>query len=306
MLIIRRHKIIKNYLSSTDKEIPEGYYPIDEVCISLGIAKEKVQEYRRKSFEAAKSWCIKHGSNDVCTFWNINTADFDTDINYFAKHTDLIDIAPLITMYKCKHRETRKREIEAKGLEDHFWHSFCIRKSYIQNYIMYGKATLKKSTRRNTTTGARIYGQYKIIIDSNDKEIKALQGAKNKIYFDFKDWAKENGLTISEAALLAMDEILKRYPVELPKRTEVKGDLIYLDEIRPRNVKTTLTIPGEVHSKMANIVRRFNSENATKITFKDYIINAIDEKNARVPLKYSDPELEIEQKRLEKMQEYYK
>lgn len=29
-------------------------------------------------------------------------------------------------------------------------------------------------------------------------------------------------------------------------------------------------------------------------------------KNARVPLKYSDPELEIEQKRLEKMQEYYK
>lgn len=217
-----------------------------------------------------------------------------------------MDIAPLITMHKCKHKETRKREVEAKGLEDHFWHSFCIRKSYIENYIMYGKTTPKKSTRRNTTTGARIYGQYKIIIDSNDKEIKALQGAKNKTYFDFKDWAKENGFTMSEAALLAMDEILKKYPTEISKKMEVKSDLIYLDEIKPQDVKTTLTIPGEIHSKMASIIRNFNSKNAIKMTFRDYIINAIDEKNARVPLKYSDPELAMEQERLEKMQEYYK
>lgn len=300
-----RRKIIKNYLSSTDKEIPEEYYPIDEICLSLGISKEKIQEYRRKSFEAAKSWCKRHGSNNVCTFWNINTADFDTDINHFAKHTDLIDIAPLITMYKCKHKETRVREIEAKGLEDHFWHSFCIRKSYIKNYIMYGQTNSKKSIRRNTTTGINVYGQYKIVIDSTDKEIKALQGAKNKTYFDFRDWAKENGLTISEAALLAMDEILKKYPVEIPKKSEVRSDLIYLDEIKPKDVTTTLTIPGEIHSKMANIVRRFNRENAKKITFRDYIINAIAEKNARVPLKYSEPELAIEQERLKKMQEYY-
>lgn len=304
-MIIGKVRVIKNYLSLTDKDVPDEYYPIDELCISLGITKEKVQEYRRKSFNAAKKWCTEHGSSDICTFWNINTADFETDINYFAKHSDLIDIAPLITMYKCKHIEYRKREVKAKGLEDHFWHSFGIKKSYIKNYIIYGKASVKKSTRRNTTTGARTYGRYKIVIDANDKEVKALQVAKNKLFFDFKDWAKVNGLSMSEAALIAMDEILRKYPIEMSQKNQERSDLIYSKEIKPRDVRTTLTISGDVHAKMANIVRRYNSENPIKITFRDYIINAISEKNARVPIKYSDPDLALEQERTKKFEEYY-
>lgn len=324
-------KRIKTIVSKKDEYVPKGYIPIyslfsyskyrlpqytaEEWCLS----EKKISEMRRTTFKEVNKRRELSNAESFADFWNGNLDNINAlGLNEFDK---LFVFKELSTVMVCFEKMTvstsrNKRKEVSWGINE-------------QLYREYYTAQLNALKTGETPQKVNLYDKHKkrkeslfklrtsdIVMGDKRNRIKL---EKNALYEQFKVWCKAQGITITKGVFLAMENMIKAYPLSEVKDRKVyarKTELDYMEVVITEIDETNeyqefkLKLPKELYLQTSQIVRRFNfdpeNETKTKLTIHNYIAQAVAKQNKAVSKKYNDPAAYDEYMKLKEIEKYNK
>lgn len=303
----RNPKELYPYLSKSDEYIPNthiGMYSIlrNPKNESVYMGEERCQNIRKKTYDAILSIYRKYNSPSFSDLWNYNiTAINACGLNYFATNPKIAPIAGIIQCIemtdKDSHRYTRN------------YVSFAVSKNALAKYFKMqeqAKITgeeIKLPVLRPIipkTKAQIIFGKEEIEID--DKHTIAPD--RNAIYNRFDHWCKLNGVSIQEGGVMALQTLIKDYPIDGLNDlnyynivTELDKQ-VFLPEQEIGTERVVVNLSKMLYNKASNIMARYNQDpdNLEKgeLTLDTYVNNALHLLNSNMPMKYRNKEKEKE------------
>lgn len=303
----RTSKELYPYLSQADEYIPKthiGMYSIlrNPKNESVYMGEEHCQNIRKKTYNAILDIYKKYNSPSYSDLWNYNLAAITAcGLNYFATNPK---IAPISGIIQC---------IEMTDKDSHGYTrnyvSFAVSKVALAKYfemVEQAKVTgqeIKLPVLRPTipkTKAQIIFGEEEIAID--DKH--TITTDRNAIYNRFDHWCKLNGVSLQEGAVMALQTLMKDYPIDGLNTlnyynivTELDKQ-VFLPEQESGIERVDVNLSRVLYNKASNIMARYNKDPANlengELTLDTYINNALHLLNSNMPLKYQDPAMEKE------------
>lgn len=305
------------WLSDKDEYIPNthiGMYSLisNPPNESMYLPEDLLISVRRKSYEGLLEVYREYRSPDYADLWNYNIyAITETGLNYF---TIIDGVKPIAHLIECFSLEQKVEEC-LNNIRTVI--SFGINRKLLSAYLE--DAQVCKRTGQNPKTfdlsplpyksrEAVLFGQDTIKID----DAGALVIDRNAIYNRFEHWCILQGISKEKGALMALEALLKQYPIDGLNNRKYYRVATKLDKhiFTPRESQGKERIEVELSKLISEtakaIIERYNADpaNLTKerMNFGTYINNALHLLNSNMPLQYRDPELLADMKSTEKIE----
>ena len=308
---------IRPYLSLKDEYVPDDCISIYEMFILSSNMKnlygEKVaKELRKKTYNNVLKLYEEDGADDYTKFWNFHVEEIsEMRLNEFAKFEPLEPYCRYIEAFKKKKKSNGKiRWVISFGIKKSTIEKFLEEKERCRREdIPFIPPTIKKG--RKPIKEMIDFGTYQLYT-GNVNEISIEKGA---LYERFKKWAALQGITLREAGLMAINSVIDLYPVDdleelsdfqkitvFDKNYLAKKDVF--KEIKPYKAN----INGETFCKAEKILYRYNLDPTNVCKEKNmnqYVNEALELMNSKMPLKYSNPDLYEQYKELKDQKEFF-
>lgn len=307
------------YLSEKDEYIPKTHIGMYSVLRNpkneaVYMSEEQCQNIRRKTFDALHAIFKKYGSPDYVDLWNYNIlAINDVGINFFIINPKLAPIGDLIECFgeEDKLPKDKKRQLRTmisfginRELLAEYFHNVDIAKKTGSKVKIPQLPPLPPKTREEV-----IFGQSTIQID----DAGSLTIDRNAIYNRFQHWCTLQGVDEQRGALMALEALFKRYPIDGLNSTDYYHVVTELDRkiFTPRKADGTETVEVElsslIYGQAKAIIERYNADPAnlskSQMAFDTYANNALHLLNNNMPLVYRDPELLKDRQNTEKIEQ---
>lgn len=308
------------YLAMDDEQIGDKFIGMTKLCKVFGISEHEMQKLRKKSWDNAFQFCNDINYKFVNKFWNDNVWCMNAEMNAFYHHSHISPFAHLIECQIFKKQGQSQAKVKTQP-PTNIYCMFGIRVKLVEEWKKTGKwrsILMRAGSKKSSGVKEDIYGRYTIYLPNehrfNYDTYTQVVVTKNPSFLRFKQWCKENDVTIPKGTERAWNELMEREPIkanlnQLAKTKEgrnILGEPELPVEYRrdfqnekPQQERLSYVFDMQHLFKALEIIERFNRANNTDITISEYINNAIEEKNARTPLIYSNPAA-VEQKKQEK------
>lgn len=309
----REKDYIPPTLSEKDEYIPEthiGMYSLvrNEKNKSVYMGESQCQSVRRKTYESVLKIFREYSSPSYADLWNYNiSAINDNGLNYFTANPHIAPIAHLIQCFET-HIDGQKY-----GSKGHLMISFGINRQAL-NYYLKSVADGKPKIPRlkdppPKTREAVLFGYDTVNIGKDGK----LLLERNAVYNRFEHWCKIQGVTVEEGAMMALQTLIKDYPIDELNDLNYYGVVTELDrqifekEVEEEKENRTISFSKLFLNKAREIITRYNRDpnnlEKGRLDIDIYMNNALYLINSNMPVKYRDPELEEDIKNTQKMEE---
>lgn len=320
------------YLSGKDEFVPEKYIPLTEIFSDGSYAlpgndpdrwclgSVTLDNMRRATFREVKRRYELSGANTFASFWNGNLdAINQMGLNQFSKLSSFKDLAGSIICFDhivLNSKKTHKINYVSFGIKKEIYERYYmeLKHSISEGRLMKDVNTYDPKKRRlNDTFQTQ---KTTIRFDSLDPKRPYLVAvAKNELFLRFEKWCNLNRIKKSDAIYEAIKLIMEQNPIEELEPLEsfkiksgiTTNQVVFLGE-KSQNKKFLSEIPTNIYNDMCGIIRRFNLDpvNADKkrLSISTYVAQAVLAFNKSVPLKYINPELYDEYKKVKESEKY--
>lgn len=254
--------------------IPKSAYSIYDIAKNEQIPKEKIEQMMQETLKKAIE-CSPVKTNDgIEKFFN-NIGCNDSYINSFGFHSALQPFSSAI-------RLTIEKNI-GQGENKCFYAAFYVFKTAYENWKKRGIKYEPNQTNIGTCDVAARANKTTFVVPTN------------YVVAHFKKTVKSLNMNISDVVLTALDFFMKQH-------SDIFGE--YGAEIKENLVRGNKTafacgyINRELNNKIWKALQRYNQVNTPPIKYGDFLESALAEKLERMPVKYTNPELFEEYKRL--------
>lgn len=304
------------YLSEKDEFVPSSYIGMYSIFRnpknkSVYLSEESCQKIRKRTFEKVRLLYEKYGASKFSDFFNYNLDILDKiGVNYFASHPGIAPISKIIECFESN-----------KGTEKHpqYMISFAIEKYNLSKYFERKRIAENTNTEFRNPKLNRYNDKRKDFVLLGNKEFqvykdKSVKIPLNALYNQFSEWCELQDISEEDGVLMALEELIKAHPLDKLKEITDYDFLTEFDKLlfaRPKHeleyVEKTVDVSGGIFALSDMIIERYNRDpqNITKqIDFNKYVNNALHLLNNSMPLIYRDPELYVEQQKINEMIEY--
>lgn len=302
-------------LSEKDEYIPEthiGMYSLvrNEKNMSVYMGESQCQTVRKKTFDSVLKIFREYGSPSYSDLWNYNIAAInDNGLNYFTTNMHIAPIAHLIQCFETK--------IDGKTYgSKHLMISFGINKKALNYYLKSvsdGRPKIPHLKEPPPKTRESVLFGYDTIKVGKDGKLIL---ERNAVYNRFEHWCMLQGVTLEEGAMMALQTLIKDYPIDELNDLNYYGIVTELDrqifekQIEEEKETRTISFSKMFLNKAREIITRYNRDpnniEKGRIDIDTYMNNALYLINNNMPVKYRDPELADDIENTKKMEEQLK
>ncbi len=305
------------FLSNQDDGIPKTHIGMYEILRnpenkSFYMSEQQCQITRKKTFDGVHEIYKKYGSPSYSDLWNYNIkAITDLGMNYFSVNPNLLPISYIIQCFELK---TEKGQFAQRKV------SFGIHREVFKKYLQ----DLEKSQKNGEpikvpslkptvpkTKAQVIFGEEQIKID--DEHTVSLD--RNAAYNQFDSWCKLQGVEQKEGLVMALQTLVKAYPIKglydleyYNVVTELDKQVFLPEDPEEHKIqRINIGISSFLYNKAKNIITRYNLDPKNlvrgELDFDTYVNNALYHFNNKMPMKYQNPDFLSEKETIDKMEE---
>lgn len=324
-------KKIRTIMSKKDEYVPKGYIPIyslffeskyrlpqyteEEWCLS----PKKLYELRHKTFVEVNKRRELANAISFADYWNGNLDNINSlGLNEFDKLFVFSELSKVMICFEktlVSSMNNKRKEISWGINEELYREYYRAQLNALKTGEKPQKVNLYDKHKNRKNNLFKVLKTEVVIGDSKNK----IKLEKNALFEQFQVWCSSQGITLTQGCCIAIENLLKDYPISQVKNREVyarKTELDYMEVVvtdvdDTQEFKTfNLKIPKELYMQTSQIVKRFNfdPDNITKpkLNIHNYISQAIVRQNKSISKKYSDPEAYKEYIQLKEIEKYNK
>lgn len=251
-------------------QVPKWAYSIQDVSKVLKVRVERIEQLCKETLNRTISSSPYKDEKSIEKFFN-TIGKNDTYINAFYMHRSFEPIAQAIRM--TIQSGLKGKNSKAKKV------SFCnfyISKSVFNDYVKYGKRYVE------------VLNEVRPFKPASEVKHTAVKLPLDETVVRFKEVVNNLKVPMSVAVVQALAFFMESNPKTFGKVERA------IDESQIVENKTTLLkccINKDLNNKMWKALQRYNQDNVIKVGLTDFIEAAIAEKLQRMPIKYTNPEL---------------
>lgn len=325
------------FLSEKDEYVPDDFVSITEIftnpkCRLPGytaeewcIGHKKLKEMRDKTFYAVRKRFYESGAAQYDRYWNSNLDAINhLGLNEFAKLGCFIELAEVMICFQVsietKYMKGSKRKYICWGIRKRLYKQYY---NNLKDALENGTETPKiklydaKKSNRGKLESVNL-PRTKAIFGWPDGTTRKIAFEENDIYYTFLQWCKFKGVERKRALYNAMIVLMRDYPVKELENLKIekrKTDIEMVHEISIQNNKVgcktfSMPMPEELSKQLDNIVERYNNDpnnlGKQKLYKKALVAQAIQFYVKHLPLKYTNPLMLEEYKKIKDTEAYNK
>ena len=289
-------------LHPTDEYVPtETHIGLLEFIEDLNkrepcVGAERAMQLRKATYNNVLELFHLYGSRNFVEFWNFHSREFvKLKKNEFANISALSPFCDYIECFSKDNIAVKQKNTKIShicfGISKQMLEKYYKKKADCEKQGIKFEPPIKRIIGGVKNRDFILYGVHEIRFE-NGTHAKIEKGA---IYNQFLHWCDIQGLTRRVGIMIAMREVMAKYPVQEVKALEEYQTLTDLDEMyilraetnTPEvSVLTSTSLP--LFNKMQEMIKRYNLDpnNITKLSQQGYVNNAIFQLNKKFGEKY--------------------